>query len=728
MSNPRRTACMLLVVEAIGFGVYWQQLIPLLLILLALALIGLSGVFTFRISARVEALISLGLGLPFLMWWFYYVRLEPGTTGIAGYNAIIRPSYSETALISLYLMTLQMFQLFLKRERMSPRFVFYGLLAMVGAGNVSGDAAFSTSYQYLSIAFLSLCACFAKCGDRTSPRPIGRVLLPVLLLSWLATTSMYSNRASIHNFFRHFESSFREFALKIVTKRSPSFSAKGRLDEIINRHFGEESKRIAVWMNVERGPSPGYLRGMAFDRFDGKEWHPVSEPRESKPPRQAPAALLDARPRVPIYLLCDAGMSDETLVNPVPNPFESSEILPLITKKRVTVAEEKRDSTRFAPRPVSRFLDVTTITAVSGQFLFLPPRAEWIATSSRLTLDANRIARNPAAVIPPASHESVAVYSRLGEDRNIEPPTDLYSGEEWSLFRKAQLEVPALDERIHQLALRLFEGCTTVYEKRVAVMRYFRTQFTYSYFFFTPEGKNPLTHFLLDCKAAHCEYFATSAALLLRLGGVRTRYVTGFAFPESAGGNIRVFRNRNAHAWVEAWEPGIGWVTVEATQSTLRMNPPGRMDYWLAWIEFRLMCVRDFYEDYGPLGFLMLPFGFAWHMFTSQAFAGQILKLIVLAASVFWLSQRYRRPLEAREDETGRSLLSLLRRMDRRMKKHGLVRLPNQTLMQFAEAVKSVDALPPEMKKASATWYQEFARVRFAGGANADDVERLRKA
>jgi hypothetical protein len=58
--------------------------------------------------------------------------------------------------------------------------------------------------------------------------------------------------------------------------------------------------------------------------------------------------------------------------------------------------------------------------------------------------------------------------------------------------------------------------------------------------------------------------------------------------------------------------------------------------------------------------------------------------------------------VDAAEDEVGLALLSLLSRMDRKMKKHGAVRPPDQTLTQFAEVLKSVDALPSEMKSACA--------------------------
>jgi len=658
--NQRRTALLMLGVQGIAFGLYWPQAIPLILVLIALALIGHSRVLSFQLSAREEALLSLALGLPTFCWWFYYVRLAPGKTGIAGYVAVIRPSYSETAVISFFLMTLQVFQFFLKRERMSPRFVFYGALAMVGAGNVSRDFAFSTSYQYLSIAFLSLCACFSKCGERAAPRPTGRVLLPVLLLSWVTTTSMYAHRNTIHRLFNGIENSIREFASRIIVNRHPGFSAQGRLDEITNFHMGEQSEQIVVWMEVRRGPTPTYLRGMAFDHFDGREWHPASQPQE-----------VDH------------------------NSWLGRQYHYDLVGGRWSALHAKK------PNDLNQ-LRIRTDTDVARGHIFLPPRSEWLITSTRLALDANGIAWNPKPVIWPVRNATHIALHTFVSDRGIKLPRIEYSKDQWTAFGQAQLQVPLLDAEIHKLAGRLFENCTTAYDKRVAVMRYLRTHYKYSYFFFTPKGKDPFTHFLLERKAAHCEYFATAAALLLRLGGVRTRYVTGFAFPESAGGNTRFFRNRRAHAWVEALDPDLGWMTVEATPSYRRTTPPGRFEYWMARSEFWLMRFQDFYESHGVIGFLMLPLVFLWGLVISQAWPAQILKLFVVAACTIWLVRRYRRMVDAAEDEVGLALLSLLSRMDRKMKKHGAVRPPDQTLTQFAEVLKSVDALPSEMKSACA--------------------------
>jgi transglutaminase-like putative cysteine protease len=77
-------------------------------------------------------------------------------------------------------------------------------------------------------------------------------------------------------------------------------------------------------------------------------------------------------------------------------------------------------------------------------------------------------------------------------------------------------------------------------------------------------GGDPVSNFLLDKRAAHCEYFASAAAVLLRCVGVPSRYVVGYYAHESDGDGL-IVRQRDAHAWTECYIDGVGWVAVDAT-------------------------------------------------------------------------------------------------------------------------------------------------------------------
>jgi hypothetical protein len=95
------------------------------------------------------------------------------------------------------------------------------------------------------------------------------------------------------------------------------------------------------------------------------------------------------------------------------------------------------------------------------------------------------------------------------------------------------------------------------------IRKYFEKEYRYELRPLVLAGQDPLRGFVQQ-RAGYCEYFATLATLLLRHGGVAARYVTGFAAPERVG-DAWVFRRADAHAWVEVFVPGRGWVTFDPT-------------------------------------------------------------------------------------------------------------------------------------------------------------------
>ena len=76
----------------------------------------------------------------------------------------------------------------------------------------------------------------------------------------------------------------------------------------------------------------------------------------------------------------------------------------------------------------------------------------------------------------------------------------------------------------------------------------------------------PIEDFLLSRRRGHCEYFASSMAVLGRLEGLRTRVVTGYRGGEynTVGGFYEV-RENHAHAWVEVFLPETGWTLYDPT-------------------------------------------------------------------------------------------------------------------------------------------------------------------
>lgn len=72
--------------------------------------------------------------------------------------------------------------------------------------------------------------------------------------------------------------------------------------------------------------------------------------------------------------------------------------------------------------------------------------------------------------------------------------------------------------------------------------------------------------FLRDYKEGICQHFASAATMLYRVLNIPARYTIGYA-GEVIEEEWTEFYSLNAHAWVEIYIDGLGWVHVEATGS-----------------------------------------------------------------------------------------------------------------------------------------------------------------
>ena len=79
-----------------------------------------------------------------------------------------------------------------------------------------------------------------------------------------------------------------------------------------------------------------------------------------------------------------------------------------------------------------------------------------------------------------------------------------------------------------------------------------------------PEGEDYVRWFLEESRRGYCMHFASAAVLLLRYNGVPARYVSGYVADVASSGTARV-PDSNAHAWVEIYQPFLGWTPVEVT-------------------------------------------------------------------------------------------------------------------------------------------------------------------
>jgi transglutaminase-like putative cysteine protease len=121
--------------------------------------------------------------------------------------------------------------------------------------------------------------------------------------------------------------------------------------------------------------------------------------------------------------------------------------------------------------------------------------------------------------------------------------------------------------RTWALSQRLKRGAASPFRYVKAVEAYLADGFTYTES--PPVAARNLDGFLFDAKTGYCQQYSGAMALLLRMAGIPARVSTGF----TAGSYDRrakeyVVRDLDAHSWVEAWFPNIGWVTFDPTPST----------------------------------------------------------------------------------------------------------------------------------------------------------------
>jgi hypothetical protein len=126
----------------------------------------------------------------------------------------------------------------------------------------------------------------------------------------------------------------------------------------------------------------------------------------------------------------------------------------------------------------------------------------------------------------------------------------------------------------------------TVLEKVVMLEAHLQTKFQYSLDIEDSGQTEPIMNFLLKSRRGHCEFFASSLALLLRAEGIPSRLVNGYVGREyDPFSKTYIVRDSHAHAWIEALIPEQGWVRFDPTPASelviQKMSGMGKIASWL---------------------------------------------------------------------------------------------------------------------------------------------------
>jgi transglutaminase-like putative cysteine protease len=236
--------------------------------------------------------------------------------------------------------------------------------------------------------------------------------------------------------------------------------------------------------------------------------------------------------------------------------------------------------------------------------------------------------------------------------------------------------------------------------------------------------------FLFHLRAGHCEYFASSLAVMCHLLDVPARVAVGFVLSEYQPEEQRyVVRERDAHAWCEVYTENTGWSLVDPTPGTDRLQAVEH-DWWQA--------MRDLFQDIrfswnrNVVGYeethredirggaiqwfkdLWRDFK-AWLVSLKESFLRLIregvvdrlllrfmILLVVLGVTVFLLIvlgpilRRYRKRRRQLSQATGPKLLPPIRQVMQALARRGCCREPGQTLREFLPAAARQFQLPSE--------------------------------
>jgi transglutaminase-like putative cysteine protease len=134
--------------------------------------------------------------------------------------------------------------------------------------------------------------------------------------------------------------------------------------------------------------------------------------------------------------------------------------------------------------------------------------------------------------------------------------------------RARYLELPSsVTPRTERLAQNIAAASDNPFDIAAAIEDHVRGRIAYTENIpFPPDDQDVVDYVLFDSKQGYCEYYASAMAVMLRSLDIPARIVAGYYpgdFDPESGGYL--YRELNAHAWVEVFFPGYGWIAFEPT-------------------------------------------------------------------------------------------------------------------------------------------------------------------
>jgi len=268
-----------------------------------------------------------------------------------------------------------------------------------------------------------------------------------------------------------------------------------------------------------RTPDPQYLRMYTLDEFDGEGW------RSSDP----------------------TGSDGQTLTVPTVLPQPSSYAPPPDSQTQPYTFTVLTDFDASHALPMAQTPEQITAGDL-GDVTWDPARGQAFVDGG---LDAGLEYTVRSRVVVPTAEQLERVHNL----------TSLQYGQ-WTRLPGEEV----LDPRIEQLAKAWTADAASDYEKVLAIQQHFHSDgFQYSTDVDVADDPDALLTFLTQTKAGFCQQYATAMAVLVRELGLPARVAVGYQSGTLQDDGRYLVQSDDAHAWVEVYFEGYGWLQFEPT-------------------------------------------------------------------------------------------------------------------------------------------------------------------
>ncbi len=400
------------------------------------------------------------------------------------------------------------------------------LLAALVACHASSETA---SIAAAAPGLIAAAAAFALTGGVQRDLSALRVLVPAALAVALALILLPANRVTWPPLERAAE------RVRAVFEQYFSFTEERVAFSIAQEgydHAGQVGENVVTMLGGPAEPhtdpvmrvqtqAEALLRGAIRTAYTGYSW-------------------VDAAPKNR-YLYFD--LTHASIRDRVFNPGFSGDGSALL---RTDVSVEMLDagtSTLFVPCRLERFsMDLSTAVYYNT------------AGEMFLTRDVRAGDRYSLRAIQPVAGDALREAVLRGESAGDDRYQDV-------LATHTQLP-EGIEGGVYALTMEVIAGAETPYDRAVAIMDYLRREMRYTLDAdYPPQGRDFVSWFLLDSREGYCSAYASAMAVMGRIAGLPTRYVEGYL----ARPGREVLTGEDAHAWVEVYFKGVGWVPFDAT-------------------------------------------------------------------------------------------------------------------------------------------------------------------